>query len=172
VKANLSVNCRNLEVIGKLTNTLVPKSAKWKYFKRTENQVDPYIDFLSKDANFIEIIDRAIEYFRNQKFSFDDIIFLTPSAIENPSEVFQESKFASKFTKFDTNSVGKIGFSTIHAIKGLESPCVALIELYELKNMPEKSTLFYVALTRATDRLYIAADPESKKVIEEISNEK
>jgi DNA replication protein DnaC len=169
-RGTLKVNCRNLEVIGKLTYSLVPRAPKWKSFLRLENQVDPNIHYLPKESSLITALDSAISYFKGQSFSYDDIIILSPSPIPTPEQIFADSQFAAKFQTYGSSGVGKIRFSTIHGFKGLESPCVALIELYELNNMPDKVPLMYIALTRATDRLFIVADPDSQKVMEAISD--
>jgi DNA replication protein DnaC len=169
-RGTLKVNCRNLEVIGKLTYSLVPNAPKWKTFLRLENQVDPNIHYLPKNSSIITALDASIEYFKSQAFSYDDIIILSPSSITSPEQIFHESEYASKFQSYGLSGVGKIRFSTIHGFKGLESPCIALIELYELQNMPDKVPLMYIALTRATDRLFIVADPDSQKIMEAIAN--
>jgi len=169
-KGYLGTNCRNTELIGAYTTQIVPSAPKWDSFRRRINQVEPRIKFPNNQESLAVLIDEAINYFRSEKFSFDDIIVLSPNKISNPSIDFQESEFASKFIQYATNSVGKIRFSTIHAFKGLESPCVLLIELYNLANMPDKESLKYVALTRATDRLFIVNDEKTDKVMQEYLN--
>lgn len=171
-KAALGTNCRNLEVIGKLTYGIVPQAPKWKNFMRIENPADPELSYLPANSSIIDAIDAAIEYFRSQSFSYDDIVFLSPSPIQNPDQLFQSSKYADKFQVYGSGGVGKVRFSTIHSFKGLESSCVGILELYELRNMPDKVSLLYVALTRATDRLYLVLDPDSRQVLEGVGNER
>lgn len=163
---SLRHNCRNLPNIGHLTYTLVPNAPKWTSFRRHDDGVDPMVRFTGGAANLTKELDDAIEYLRNQKFSLNDIIVLTPSKIAVPSETFSESKFADRFIPWTLGASGKIRFSTIHAFKGLESPCIILMELYDLIGNSDASLLKYTALTRATDRLYIIADLDSQKVLE------
>jgi hypothetical protein len=169
-KGYLGTNCRNTELIGSYTTQIVPSAPKWASFRRRINQVEPRIKFPSNEDSLGNLIDEAVNYFRAEKFSFDDIVVLSPNKILDPGVDFQESEFASKFIQYATNSVGKIRFSTIHGFKGLESPCVLLIELYNLANMPDKESLKYVALTRATDRLFIVNDKKTDKVMQEYLN--
>lgn len=170
-KGFLSTNCRNTELIGSYTTQIVPKAPKWSRFRRTMNQVEPKIRFTRNDESLAKLIDEAINYFRQEKFSFDDIVVLSPNKIEDPNHEFSDSDFSSKFLQYSTSTVGKIRFSTIHAFKGLESPCILLIELYNLNNMPDKDALKYVALTRATDRLFIINDEKTDKILQEYLNE-
>jgi len=169
-KGYLGTNCRNTELIGEYTTQVVPSAPKWATFRRKNNQVEPRIKFPNAEDTLAILIDEAINYFRAEKFSFDDIVVLAPNKIADPSLEFEESDFAGKFVQYSTNSVGKIRFSTIHAFKGLESPCVLLIEMYNLANMPDKEALKYVALTRATDRLFIIHDKKSEKIMQEYLN--
>ena len=167
----LSTNCRNTELIGNYTTQIVPSAPKWASFRRKNNQVEPEIKYPNDGENLAFLIDQAINYFRSEKFSFDDIVVISPNKIPNPGVEFEDSEFSSKFTQYSTNTVGKIRFSTIHAFKGLESPCVLLIEMYNLASMPDKEALKYVALTRATDRLFIVNDKKSEIILQEYLND-
>jgi DNA polymerase III delta prime subunit len=162
----LKHNCRNLPLIGHLTYSVVPSAPKWKTFRRKDDGVDPIISYTGDKPWDIRYLDDAIDYFRKEKFSYPDIVILTPNRIANPSETFSQSKYADKFANWAVSKENRIRFSTIHSFKGLDSPCILLLELYELKNMPDFENLKYVALTRATDRLYIVANSATEKVLE------
>ena len=166
VKFRLKHNCRNLPLIGHLTYSLCPTAPKWKSFRRTDDGIDPVIKYIGNQPWSIQFLDEAIDYFRNEKFTYPDIVILTPNKISNPQETFSASKYSNKFAPWSVGNENKIRFSTIHSFKGLESPCVLLLELYELKNMSDFDSLKYVALTRATDRLYIIADSDSEKILQ------
>jgi DNA polymerase III delta prime subunit len=162
----LKHNCRNLPLIGHLTYSIVPDAPKWKSFRRKDDGVDPVIRYTGASGWDISYLDDAIDFFRREKFSFPDIVVLTPNKISNPEMTFSNSKYANKFANWSIGNDNKIRFSTIHSFKGLESPCILLLELYELKNFPDYENLKYVALTRATDRLYIVANADTEKLLE------
>lgn len=163
---SLRHNCRNLPNIGHLTYSLVPEAPRWISFRRQDDGVDPVIRFTGASTNLASELDEAINSLKNQKYSFSDIVVLTPSKIESPKDTFSTSIFCEKFATWSTGLSGKIRFSTIHSFKGLESPCIILMELYDLVGFPDASHLKYTALTRATDRLFIIADIDSQKILE------
>lgn len=163
---SLRHNCRNLPNIGHLTHSLVPSAPKWDSFRRQDDGIDPVIRFTGARANLTRELDDAVRYLKNQRFALNDIVVLTPSKIESPKDTFCESEFSEKFSPWSSSISGKIRFSTIHAFKGLESPCVILMELYDLIGNSDATHLKYTALTRATDRLFIIADIDSQKILE------
>jgi DNA polymerase III delta prime subunit len=166
MKFKLKHNCRNLPLIGHLTYSFVPEAPKWKSFRRTNDGVDPVIKYTKDSPWSSKYLDDAIDYFRSERFTYPDIVILTPNRIMNPQEMFSDSKYCEKFAPWALGNANRIRFSTIHSFKGLESPCVLLLQLYELKNMPENEDLKYTAFTRATDRLYIIADSDSEKILQ------
>ena len=58
-------------------------------------------------------------------------------------------------------------YSTIHSFKGLEAPVVIITDINDLLSEQQKS-LLYIAMTRATERLYILADSSQKQIINRI----
>lgn len=62
--------------------------------------------------------------------------------------------------RHDAPSGEKVRVLTAHAAKGLEFDCVFLAGRFPLPDMPmwEERNLFYVAMTRARDHLYVCAD--------------
>jgi superfamily I DNA/RNA helicase len=60
--------------------------------------------------------------------------------------------------------VGQIPYCTIHAFKGLEAPAIVLTDIEAVEG-PAMENLFYVAVTRATDRLIVLASVHSRGAI-------
>jgi hypothetical protein len=158
----LTRNCRNIIQIGHFAEGLLPIKPKWNSFLRNDSEPDPQLIKLGSGQDVTPILDRVIEEYKNVGFSFDDITILSPIEIKEPQNIFTESKFVSKYTTGARKS-GKINFTTISRFKGLESPCVILLDLEQLSDWPSRDDLLYVALTRAMDRLSILANDAAHK---------
>jgi hypothetical protein len=153
----LTRNCRNIIQIGHFAEGLLPAKPKWSSFLRNESHPDPKLIKIDPNQDMTPLLDEIIENCKQIGFSFDDIAVLSPLEIGEPQNVFTESKFATKFI-VGGKKPGKISFTSISKFKGLESPCVILLDLEQLSNWSNRDDLLYVALTRATDRLVILAN--------------
>jgi len=153
----LTRNCRNTIQIGHFAEGLLVSKPKWNSFLRNENNPDPQLIRIEPDEDMTPILDSVLDQCKTIGFSYDDIAFLSPLEISDPQGIFSESKYASKFF-VGARKPGKISFNTISKFKGLESPCVVLLDIEQLSSWKNKDDLLYVALTRATDRLVILAN--------------
>lgn len=153
----LTRNCRNVIQIGHFAEGLLAFKPKWKSFLRNENNPDPQLMRIEPDEDMTPILDSVLDQCKAMGFSYDDIAFLSPLEISDPQGIFSESKYASKFV-VGTKKIGKISFNSISKFKGLESPCVVLLDLEQLRSWNNRDDLLYVALTRATDRLVLLAN--------------
>jgi len=169
VSIKLQKNCRNLPMIGQLTSTILPNFPKWNGFRRIDDGIDPVIKYTQTEPWSDAWIDDAIDEFKSDKFALSDIVVLTPSKVLDPKQLFRKSKYANRFAEYQVGDLGSVRFSTIHSFKGLESPCILLLQLYELEAMPGNDSLLYIALTRATARLHIIADKDSQKILEDVN---
>jgi nucleoside-triphosphatase THEP1 len=153
----LTRNCRNVIQIGHFAEGLLATKPKWNSFLRNENNPDPQLIRIEPDEDMTPILDSVLDQCKAMGFSYDDIAFLSPLEISDPQGIFSESKYASKFV-VGNRKPGKISFNNISKFKGLESPCVVLLDLEQLSSWKNRDDLLYVALTRATDRLVILAN--------------
>ena len=153
----LTRNCRNVIQIGHFAAGLLATKPKWNSFLRNENNPDPQLIRIEPDEDMTPILDSVLDQCKAMGFSYDDIAFLSPLEISDPQGIFSESKYASKFV-VGNRKPGKISFNSISKFKGLESPCVVLLDLEQLSSWKNRDDLLYVALTRATDRLVILAN--------------
>ena len=163
----LTRNCRNVIQIGHFAEGLLPKKPKWNSFLRNESHPDPLLIQINPEQDMIPILDNMIEDCKKFGFGLDDIAILSPQEIAEPQNIFAESKYASKFV-VGGRKPGKISFTSISKFKGLESPCVFLLDLEQLSFWKNRDDLLYVGLTRATDRLVILANNLAHKFMTEL----
>lgn len=166
----LTRNCRNIIQIGHFAEGLLQSKPKWNSFLRNEIHPDPQLITIKPDEDMTPIIDNVVDQCKTIGFSLDDISFLTPIEITDPQGIFNESKYAAKFV-VGSRKPGKIAFSNISKFKGLESPCVVLLDLEQLSSSKNKDDLLYVALTRATDRLVILANKSAHNFMTKLLEE-
>ena len=153
----LTRNCRNTIQIGHFVEGLLSTKPKWNNFLRSDRHPDPELRTIEAGQDMVPILDQLIDRCKEAGFSADDIAILSPLEVQDPQFLFSESKYSSKFNSGMRNS-GKITFTSISKFKGMESPCVILLDLEQLSKWSTKDDLLYVALTRATDRLVILAN--------------
>ncbi|MEO0275342.1 MAG: UvrD-helicase domain-containing protein [candidate division WOR-3 bacterium] len=144
-----------------------------KYFKNISETIKKHLEF-SKELSPYEILKEFLEVTEYLKFlkERDEI-----DEFENINELLMMSKGYKKIREFiDALNLSSflehekkeegVFISTVHGVKGLEFKFVFISGLYEgsfpisralsnIKEMEEERRLFYVALTRATERVYL-----------------
>ena len=68
-------------------------------------------------------------------------------------------------TKLEPDREGTVLFLTSHESKGMEFPCVIIIDDFKTDGSEETTRLFYVAMTRPKEKLVVLRKPGSKKMI-------
>lgn len=166
--ASLSKNCRNTLQIGSFVESFLKDAPKWKSFRRQGDYPLPELISVSPTDEISRKIDESIQSFKADKYSLDDIVILTPSSLDSPGLIFNESSYSAKFTEYVPDLSGKIGFSTIAKFKGLDAPCIIAMDLEEMAKWPQIKEYLYVLLTRAQDRIHILVNDKSRQMLSEI----
>ena len=130
---------------------------------RIDELIRYYTPFLEKKKN-PESRKVDLNYFRSKSTEFDSIEdFLTEMALTPPTE-----KSELKETPYPKNNERPLVISTIHSAKGLEWNTVFILRALDgdipssrsvdsEEQLEEERRLFYVAITRAKDNLFITA---------------
>jgi len=125
----------------------MPVADRLRYLEKTTG----LSRMLNEDAATREAFSRLVEFAR--QFESDRTEFLAAVALLTDTDVY-------------THRVEKVSLMTMHAAKGLEFPVVFIAGCEqgfipfkprgrELADMAEERRLFYVAMTRAMERLYL-----------------
>ena len=78
--------------------------------------------------------------------------------IGTPKDLLEVLTYMSDFgddTRLEPDNKGSVLFITSHESKGMEFPVVIMVDDYSTDGTEETNRLYYVAMTRAADRLYI-----------------
>ncbi len=151
----------NLVNLKNVLKTIMDEKAS--LLSRIDKLIDYYTPFLEKKKN-PESRKADLIYFRNKSTEFNNIEdFLTDMALTPPTD-----KAEVKNTPFQKYNERPLVISTIHSAKGLEWNTVFILRaldgdipssksVHSEEQIEEERRLFYVAITRAKDNLYITA---------------
>jgi DNA helicase-2/ATP-dependent DNA helicase PcrA len=144
-----------------------------KYFKNISDVIKKHIEFKNEipPSEILTEFIESTEYlkFINEKGEIDEIenineIIMMSKGYKNIKE-FLDAINLSGFLEYHKKEEG-VFLSTVHGAKGLEFKYVFIIGLYEgsfpisralssAEELEEERRLFYVALTRATEKVYL-----------------
>ena len=149
--------------LAKKVRTMVDEIGYWDYLISENSKSEKAARF--KFLN-IESLIQSIEAWENNPDNMDPSLF----------NYLNRVTLLSRDDMDDDSSKGKVNLMTIHASKGLEFPVVFIagaeegiipharsIEESE-ENIEEERRLFYVAITRAQDKLYISSCRQRRKI--------
>ena len=159
---DLGINCRNTPRVAELTHLLGGLSPPYRKILRPDDGLEPEIKYYSNVTEQNSLLLDSIESLRDEGYSSQDIVILSPKADGacaasrvrvHPSSV--------RFLPFEESRDGFIGYCSVHAFKGLESPAVIVTDIDRL-DASKSTSLFYVAVTRVLQRLTILVHEPAK----------
>jgi DNA polymerase III delta prime subunit len=166
VPYKLTCNCRNTPRIGTFvqkTSQLQPGYAR--HLRPDDHTLgDPVIAFYHDDADQLDKLAAAIEkLLTTHNMLAEDIVVLSfragPSSAAG--QLSAQPNWRNRFTTSPNNKAA-IRYATIHSFKGLEASAIIVTDITSVTG-PEAGALFYVAASRASNRLIMLADESTKK---------
>jgi hypothetical protein len=150
----LTWNCRNTPRIGKTAVFLAHMEPGYRRFRRPDDGFDP--DYLPYDTpeQQQERLAAAVRRLLNDNFGPDEITVLSPRR-DSAAQRCIDPWLSARLAPLGRNPK-LIQYGTVHAFKGLDAPAVILTDIDDVSGAAAEA-LFYVGLTRATDRLVIIA---------------
>ncbi|QDY68055.1 nuclease [Glutamicibacter halophytocola] len=162
----LVMNCRNVPRIGYQTNMLTKLQPGYTHFRREDDGIDPEIRTYKRPDDQTKLLASAIRKLKAEGYSLDEIVVLSPLRDKSVAAQTSDSWLRQILTPVidvSDSRPGKVRYCTIHAFKGLEAPVIVLTDLDHRHMHPHEDALLYVALTRATDRLFVIAEDTTLK---------
>ena len=152
---SLRVNCRNTPRIAELVHILAGLTPKYTRIRRPDNFIEPDIKVYQDKAQQQKLLSRALDQIFKDKYLGKDVTILSPYSETRcvASEINDKWKPHLK-PFFSISSPKQIGFGSIHSFKGLEAPVIIITDIDDIGSELANS-LFYVAMTRALERLII-----------------
>lgn len=148
-------NCRNLPRIGYQVNLFSNLRPGYQKFRRLDDGIDPsFIQYVAPDDQSALLV-TALRNLKDDGFELNEIVVLSPLREGSTAATTSDPWLRQILKPADGLEArpGQVHYSTIQAFKGLEAPAIVVTDLDRKATPGNFSSLLYVGLTRATDRL-------------------
>lgn len=161
-KCSLRVNCRNTPRVASLSHLLGRLTPNYSHVLRPDDRIEPVISYYATPSQQRKELASVLERLHKDSFSGDDIVVLSPKAGPRcAAATITEKPWSDQLAPFEQATPGQMRFTTIQSFKGLDSPAIVVTDIEHLSG-DHFSSLFYVATTRALERLYIIVHETAK----------
>jgi len=161
---SLRTNCRNTPRVATLVRLLAKLEPDYARVLRPDDGVEPDIRFYRDEHDAPDALVRALDELRRAGYRGQDIVVLSTRAAGSSAERITERPWSDRLRRLSWSSGGHTPYSTIHAFKGLEAPAVIVTDVSEISG-PTAEALFYVAVTRPTERLVMLIAEAARPVV-------
>jgi hypothetical protein len=161
-KCALRVNCRNTPRVATLSHLLGKLTPNYSRVLRPDDRIEPVISYYATPSQQRKELVAILERLHKDSYSGDDIVILSPKAGSRCTAAgITDESWSRQIAPFDQATPGQMRYTTIQSFKGLDSPAIVVTDIEQLAG-DHFSSLFYVATTRALERLYIIAHETAK----------
>ena len=151
---SLRTNCRNTPRVASLVRLLSHLEPDYSKVLRPDNGVEPELRFYADEPAAPEALTHVLAELRADGYSGLDVVVLSPRARGSSAERVTEQPWSDRLRPLGEAGGGHTAYGTIHAFKGLEAPAVVVTDLEGVSG-PSAEALFYIAVTRPTERLVL-----------------
>ena len=161
-RCSLRINCRNTPRVATLSQLLGKLNPNYSRVLRPDDRVEPTISYYSTPSQQRKELVAALERLGRESFAGDDIVILSPKADSRcAASGIADKPWSGQLAPFEQAAPGQIRYTTIQSFKGLDSPAIVVTDIEHLAG-DLFSSLFYVATTRALERLCIIVHETAK----------
>jgi len=163
----LKKNCRNTPRIASFVKLLAAYDRGYAEVLRPDNGVEPETVYWSspqeQDAKLLELLNRLFA----EGYSGREIVILSPRAHGCAAERVTDTAWRDRIREAQAGDQGGPRYCTVHSFKGLEAPVVIVTDVNSIGSEADAS-LFYTAVTRATDRLFVLVPSQLKPTVRDL----
>jgi hypothetical protein len=159
----LTKNCRNTPRIASFVSLLAGFRKGYGQVLRPDSGVEPEMLYYESDEDQRTKLTLLLDQLFREGFAGRDIVVLSPKA-HGIAESVTAAPWRDRFKPATPSRTHGPGYCTVHSFKGLEAPVVVVTDVESIGTEADDS-LFYVAVTRATDRLYVLASARLKPTV-------
>lgn len=161
----LRMNCRNTPRIASFVHILGDLNPDYSKILRPDNGIEPELLYYDNDSDQLDLLIKTLDSLYKKGLTGKSIVILSTKADTScAAHSVQGSPWSDRLKPFELAGQGHIGYCTVHAFKGLESPVVIVTDVDEVSG-PTSRALFYIAVTRALQKLVILAHDSVKNEI-------
>lgn len=164
-KCSLRVNCRNTPRVAALSHLLGKLAPNYSRILRPDDRVEPVITYYATPSQQRKLLASTLECLHKESFSSEDVVILSPKAGQRcVAASITEQPWCSQIAPYEQATPKHARYTTIQSYKGLDSPAIVVTDIEHLAG-EHFSSLFYVATTRALERLFILVHETAKSDI-------
>ena len=164
VRLPLRVNCRNVPRVAEFAVLLGGLNPGYKRVLRPDSGDSPRLLYYDSRAEEIALLAKTISELQEEGFASGEIVLLSGCRGESSAggDLARKQQDSELAPLASADSGDCIRFGSIHSFKGLESPVVILTDCDQAF---AGSDLFYVGVTRATDRLVVLLNQRDREKV-------
>ena len=163
---SLRVNCRNTPRIAALASLLGGLEPDYSKVLRPDNRNEPELLYYRNRDHQANLLVQRLEKLYDEGFSGPDIVILSAVSRTACAEALTEPPWKDRIQPLEAGTGGHVGYTSIQAFKGMEAPAVVVTDIDRIGD-PQAAALFYIAVTRALERLIILVhEPAKQQVID------
>ena len=160
---SLRYNCRNSPRVAELVHLLGGLDPPYRKIMRPDDGIEPTVYYYSGQNEQRGLLISSLEQIHSLGFDWEEIVILSPKNDRNClASLVDVAPWSRRLRPFSAGNSRFISYTTIHAFKGMEAPAIVVTDIEHILG-EGASTLFYVATTRALQRLIIIADSSIKR---------
>lgn len=163
----LKKNCRNTPRIASFVKLLAAYERGYADVLRPDNGVEPETIYFTsqpdQDSKLLDLLNRLFA----EGYSGREIVLLSPRAKGCAAERVSDPIWRDRLREAQADDQGGPRYCTVHSFKGLEAPVVIVTDVHSIGTESDAS-LFYIAVTRATDRLFVLVPSQLKPTVRDL----
>lgn len=166
VRFDLRVNCRNTPRTVSWVQHISRLNPPYSRVRRPDDQVAPEFVFYENHEEQPSLLAGILVRLQSSGFLKKDIVVLSRLA-DSACVMHLPPEWRSRIQPCGPMRRDRVGYATIHAFKGLEAQAIVVSDVTSILGEDDEA-LFYVAMTRAVQRLVILADARVRLQLAEI----
>ena len=162
---DLRINCRNTPRVAELVYLLGGLVPPYRRILRPDDGQEPVVRYYSNDAEQKSLLINSIENLKLEGFTNQEVVVLSPKGDNTSIASKVPDKPGSKHLRpFEQVRGNQVGYCSVYAYKGMEAPAIVITDIDRLEG-PTSAAIFYVAVTRALQRLIVLIHEQAKPEI-------
>jgi superfamily I DNA/RNA helicase len=159
---SLRVNCRNTPRIATLSSLLGRLTPNYSRILRPDDYIEPTIIYYSTPSQQRRELINAIVRLQKDSYTNEEIVVLSSKGSAHcVASKIDDEIWSNSLAQYNNAKTDQIRYSSIHRFKGLDSPAIVVTDIEKIES-DKFSSLFYVATTRALERLIILVHETAK----------
>lgn len=163
----LDENCRNYRDVGQVALTLSGTSrSEWSGYLRTGGSAGSWsLKFFNDHEKQVDLLKVLLRQLEQEGYAKKNIVLLAFKSLKN-SVIRELASEGVVLERAYDLAATEISYSTVSAFKGMEAEVVIVVDIFiSPENIDYERKLFYTAITRATEKVYLMCRDSATKYI-------